>query len=98
MRTRYTTTVETEPGGNRKLAWANQGRNFSDSREEAETKLKAILEGSSKSNLHQVFGENVGSLRVDKILCYDNGDASQTVWGPDNDPLTGIKASKLESA
>jgi hypothetical protein len=77
MKTRYAIT-NINKDGLRILSFANQGRNHFDSREDAESWLSA-MRGDMRS-LRVVLGEQVDTLRVDAVECYDHGDAVRTVF------------------
>jgi len=80
MRTRYAVTVDVavpslpELPGWRQLAWANQGRNHWDTREQAERWLREAWKNSEPA-IRQVFGNRADTLGVDEIECHDSGDA-----------------------
>jgi len=58
--------------GLRSLSMDNQGRNFKDTKEQAEIQLSQIL----SVNNHETIADLMGNaLRVDAIDCYENGDA-----------------------
>lgn len=62
--------------GDRVLFGANQGRHFSDTREEKEEWLKECFENTGEEKLVRMLGEQSrGTFRVDAFECYDNGDA-----------------------
>ena len=62
--------------GDRVLMPPNQGRHFSDTREDKEAWLKACLENTGEEKLVSIFGEQArGTFRVDAFDCYENGDA-----------------------
>lgn len=80
MKTRFVITKVS--GGLRVLATANQGRYHSDTREQAEAKLKTMLENNSESTMQSVFGKNYRKeMKVIPVQCYDHGDAVGTVYG-----------------
>jgi hypothetical protein len=68
--------------GLRSLALANQGRNHCATREEAEEKLRQILNPAtnSKSTLESVYGD-LSKMRVDAVECYGHGDACGSIIG-----------------
>lgn len=62
--------------GMRTLTGPNQGRLFSNSKEEAETKLALFLKVNSESLIADVYGEQaVGTFEVRELKCYENGDS-----------------------
>lgn len=79
MKTRilYAITV-CDKSGMRTLAYANQFRNFKQTRFDAEMQLKE-WQANSPENLVQIFGERACTLEVRPVECYRNGDAI-SVW------------------
>ena len=62
----------------RVMAYANQGRNLSDTAEDAERTILKWRKNSSE-NVKMLYGEP-DTLEVRPVRCYENGDALQTVW------------------
>ena len=75
MKTLYAVTHVNEDGI-RQLSYANQGRNHSETKEEAERKLVPFISNNSESQLSSAFGKQaLGTFEVRPVECYDHGDA-----------------------
>lgn len=58
----------------------NQGRDFFDTRAEAQTFLEAVTANNSRDNLAACYGpQALDTFQVRWVECYDNGDATG-VW------------------
>lgn len=70
---RFAITVPwAELPGTRVLAFANQGRNHHDTREQAEQYLRDVQQNNSPERLKEF---KLDLARVDEIECYHHGDA-----------------------
>jgi hypothetical protein len=65
--------------GLRALTFDNNGRNHYDTREAAESALAGYKQPHSLPRV--LTPEQVASLQVTEVECYDHGDATHTVFG-----------------
>jgi len=75
MKIRFALT-HVDKHGMRALTYANQGRNFFNTKEAADKRLADTLANNSEERLADVFGpQSIGTFEVRPVECYDNGDA-----------------------
>lgn len=80
MKTRYAIT-HVGKHGLRVLTFANQGRNHYDDRADATRKLTRFIQSNTVRTLQTVYGNHaLGTFEVTPVECYDNGDATRTVF------------------
>lgn len=77
------------------LVFANQGRNFYDSKEEAERQLKLFMDDGS---MQIYWGKPTADFKVCEIECYYHGDAIGIYWYPEGEPTTEELIRDAEAA